>query len=94
VGAIDPNPMRCPKVPKGSFLVYYPTMAINVKFKDEFVLKARQVAKAEHRSVPSQIEFYFKIALIAEQNPDMSFKLIKEILSAQSEDADKEYLFG
>ena len=69
-------------------------MAINVKFKDEFVHKARQVAKAEHRSVPSQIEFYFKIALIAEQNPDMSFKLIKEILIAQSEDADKEYLLG
>lgn len=69
-------------------------MATNVKFKDEFVQKARQVAKAEHRSVPSQIEFYFKIALIAEQNPDLSFKLIKEILQAQSQDADTEYVFG
>ncbi len=69
-------------------------MATNVKFKDEFVIKARQVAKAEHRSVPSQIEFYFKIALIAEQNPDLSFKLIKEILQAQSQDADTEYVFG
>jgi len=69
-------------------------MATNVKFKDEFVMKARQIAKAEHRSVPSQIEFYFKIALIAEQNPDLSFKLIKEILQAQSQDADTEYVFG
>ena len=57
-------------------------------------MKARQIAKAEHRSVPSQIEFYFKIALIAEQNPDLSFKLIKEILQAQSQDADTEYVFG
>jgi hypothetical protein len=65
-----------------------------VKFKDEFVIKARQVAKAEHRSVPSQIEFYFKIALIAEQNPELSFKLIKEILQAQSQDADTDYVFG
>ncbi|CAN1514566.1 ParD-like antitoxin of type II bacterial toxin-antitoxin system [Candidatus Nanopelagicaceae bacterium] len=69
-------------------------MATNVKFKDEFVIKARQVAKAEHRSVPSQIEFYFKIALIAEQNPELSFKLIKEILQAQSQDADTDYVFG
>ena len=69
-------------------------MATNVKFQDEFVMKARQIAKAEHRSVPSQIEFYFKIALIAEQNPDLSFKLIKEILQAQSQDADTEYVFG
>lgn len=68
-------------------------MATNVKFKDEFVIKARQVAKAEHRSVPSQIEFYFKIALIAEQNPELSFKLIKEILQAQSQDADTDYVF-
>ena len=69
-------------------------MATNVKFKDEFVIKARQVAKAEHRSVPSQIEFYFKIALIAEQNPELSFKLIKEILQSQSQDADTDYVFG
>lgn len=69
-------------------------MPTNVKFKDEFVAKARQVAKAEHRSVPSQIEFYFKIAQIAEQNPDLSFKLIREILHAQSEDAHEEYVFG
>ena len=69
-------------------------MPTNVKFKDEFVARARQVAKAEHRSVPSQIEFYFKIALLAEQNPEMSFKLIKDILHAQSEDATEEYVFG
>jgi hypothetical protein len=83
--------IRFLKVP---FWVYSSAMATNVKFKDEFVQKARQVAKAEHRSVPSQIEFYFKIALIAEQNPEMSFKLIKEILHAQSEEANEEYVFG
>jgi hypothetical protein len=74
--------------------VYPAGMPTNVKFKDEFVTKARQIARAEHRSLPSQIEFYFKIALIAEQNPDLSFNLIKEILRAQSEDAHEEYTFG
>ena len=86
---IDPNPVYAPKVPKGSFLVYSPDMATNVKFKDEFVQRARQVAKAEHRSVPSQIEFYFKIALAAEENPDLSFHAIKEIMAAR-EDQDTE----
>ena len=58
-------------------------MAIAVKLSDKLVANAKRIAKVEHRSVPSQIEYYFQIALIAEQNPDLSFKFSTlKILSA------------
>jgi hypothetical protein len=71
-----------------------PTMATNVKLSDELVAQASRIATIEHRSIPKQIEFYFKIAAIAEENPDLSFKLIKEILKADSEPESIPYIFG
>ena len=69
-------------------------MALNVKLSDELVQEARRIAAVEHRSVPKQIEFYFKMALIAEENPDLSFSLIREILKADAEEATEEYSFS
>jgi hypothetical protein len=69
-------------------------MAINVKLPESLVEEAKRIALAEHRSVPKQIEFYFRMAQIAEENPELSFKLIREILIAKSEEAVEEYQFG
>ena len=69
-------------------------MATNVKLSDELVRQAGRIAAVEHRSVPKQIEFYFKIAAIAEANPELSFKLIKEILKSDAEAAVGHYKFG
>jgi hypothetical protein len=69
-------------------------MAINVKLSEELVEDAKRRAAVDHRSVPKQIEFYFKMALIAEDNPDLSFSLIREILLAKSEAPTEEYIFG
>lgn len=69
-------------------------MAINVKLADDLVEDARRIAAIEHRSVPKQIEFYFRMALIAEENPDLSFSLIREILKADAEEATEEYKFS
>ncbi len=69
-------------------------MATNVKLSDELVRQAGRIAAVEHRSVPKQIEFYFKIAAIAEANPELSFKLIKEILKSDAEAAVGHYTFG
>lgn len=69
-------------------------MAINVKLADDLVADAKRIAAVEHRSVPKQIEFYFRIALIAEENPDLSFSLIREILKADAEEATEEYQFN
>lgn len=45
-------------------------------------------------AAPSQIEHQIQIALMAKQNPDLSFKLIQELLKAKSEPVDQEYTFG
>lgn len=70
------------------------TVAINVKLAENLVADARRIAAVEHRSVPKQIEFYFRMALIAEENPDLSFSLIREILKADAEEATEEYQFN
>ena len=70
-------------------LGYLLPMSTSVKLNDDFVMRARKIALAEHRTLPSQIEFYFKIALAAEENPDLSFHAIKEIMAAR-EDRDTE----
>ncbi len=69
-------------------------MATTVKLADELVEDAKRIAAIEHRSVPKQIEFYFRIGLAAEQNPDLSFSLVRELLRADAEDATEEYIFG
>jgi len=69
-------------------------MAITVKLSDKLVADAKRIAKVEHRSVPNQIEYYFQIALIAEQNPELSFSLIRQLLKADAEGGAKEYRQG
>ena len=69
-------------------------MATNVKLSDDLVKAAARIAAIEHRSIPKQIEFYFKIAAIAEANPELSFALIKEILKSDAEATVGHYQFG
>lgn len=70
------------------------SMATNVKLSDDLVKTAGRIAAIEHRSIPKQIEFYFKIAAIAEANPELSFTLIKEILKSDTEATSGHYQFG
>jgi hypothetical protein len=88
--------------PPGAFDFWYAdpvelkeaAVAQTVKLSDELVEDAKRIAAVEHRSVPRQIEFYFRMALIAEENPDLSFSLIREIMKADAEEATEEYSFG
>jgi len=68
-------------------------MATPVKLSDELVEQAKRIATAEHRSVPKQIEYYFRLAQIAEENPDLPFSLIRDLLLADTEEAQSEYRF-
>lgn len=68
-------------------------MATTVKLADHLVDDAKRMAAIEHRSVPKQIEFYYQIARTAEQNPDLSFDLIRELLRSKSEEPSGEYQF-
>lgn len=69
-------------------------MSINVKLSDTLVDQARRYAVIEHRSVPKQIEYWSQIGKIAEENPDLPFSMIRDILIADQEEAVGEYQFG
>lgn len=69
-------------------------MSINVKLSETLVDQARRYAAIEHRSVPKQIEYWSQIGKIAEENPDLPFSAIREILIADQEDTVGEYQFG
>ncbi len=53
-------------------------MSIAVRISDDLVKKAR--SRALKRSIAGQIEYWAKIGEIAEDNPDLPFSLIQNIL--------------
>ncbi|MBW8068303.1 MAG: hypothetical protein GJU73_12815 [Ferrovum sp.] len=69
-------------------------MSINVKLSESLVDQARRHAVIQHRSLPKQIEYWSQIGKIAEENPDLPFSLIREILIADQEAPIGEYQFG
>lgn len=72
-------------------------MSTAVRISDQLVDDAKIQSKVKNRSLTGQIEYWAKIGKIAEENPDLSYALIKEILTAVEElDNGKgiEYKFG
>ncbi|MBL8499521.1 MAG: ParD-like family protein [Nitrosomonas sp.] len=68
-------------------------MSINVKLSENLVNQAKQYAQIEHRSIPKQIEYWSRIGKIAEENPDLTFTMIRQIMIADSEEPSGEYQF-
>lgn len=62
-------------------------MTANVKLSASLVEQAKHHARAQHRSVPKQIEYRSRIGKAAEENPDLPFAMIRDILIAQQEEA-------
>jgi hypothetical protein len=60
------------------------TMA-TVKLSKDIVSEARIMSKALNRSLAGQIEHWAKIGRLAEENPDLTYAFIKNILIAQQE---------
>ena len=72
-------------------------MATAVRVSDELVGEARKFSRIDHRSVAGQIEHWARIGKCAEENPDLPYSLIKEILIGLDEldQGEKtEYKFG
>jgi hypothetical protein len=61
-------------------------MSTTVKLSDEIVKAARQYGAVYSRSVPKQIEFWSRIGKIAEENPDLPYHFIKDLLLAMEDD--------
>jgi len=68
-------------------------MAVNVKLPEELVAEAKRYGGIHHRSLPKQIEHWYRMGKIAEENPDLPFSMIRDILIAREEDAADEYTF-
>ncbi len=72
-------------------------MASAVRVSDELVREARIFSKVDQRSLTGQIEHWAKIGKCAEENPDLTYNLIKDILIGLVEfeqGESSEYKFG
>ena len=74
-----------------------PNMATAVRVSEDLVQEARKYSRVDHRSITGQIEHWARIGKCAEENPDLTYDLIKEILIGieELEHGDlSEYKFG
>jgi len=72
-------------------------MTTAVRIKDELVKEAKKYSKIDNRSLTGQIEHWARIGKCAEENPDLTYSLIKDILIGLAElerGESSEYKFG
>lgn len=72
-------------------------MSIAIKISDEIANEARITAKITRRSMAGQVEYWAYIGKIAEDNPDLSFAEINDILLGREqlkEGFGTPYVFG
>ena len=72
-------------------------MATDVRISETLVSEARKFSKVDHRSLTGQIEHWATIGKCSEENPDLTYDLIKEIFLGIEElnSGEKtEYKFG
>lgn len=55
-------------------------MPTSVKISDELAKKARIRSKVEKRSIAGQIEYWATAGEIVEDNPDLPYSFIKDVL--------------
>ena len=72
-------------------------MTTAVRITDELARDAKMFSKIDKRSLTGQIEHWARIGKCAEENPDLTYNLIKDILIGLSElehGESSEYKFG
>ena len=72
-------------------------MATAVRISEKLVNDAKKYSRIDHRSLTGQIEHWARLGKCAEENPDLTYSLIKEILIGveELEQGEKsEYKFG
>jgi len=55
-------------------------MATAVRVSDKLMKEARLVSAVDNRSVTGQIEHWARIGRCAEENPELTYSLLKDIL--------------
>jgi len=72
-------------------------MSTAVRVSTKLVTEAKKYSKIENRSVTAQIEYWAKIGKYAEENPDLTYSLIKDLIIGIAElesGESSEYTFG
>jgi hypothetical protein len=72
-------------------------MALAIRISEELAEEAKKFSKIEHRSLTGQIEHWARIGKSSEENSDLTYILIKEILLGIEEldqNEKTEYEFG
>ena len=72
-------------------------MATAVRVSEQLINDAKRFSRVDHRSVAGQIEHWARMGKCVEENPDLPYSLIKEILIGleEMEQGEKtEYVFG
>lgn len=72
-------------------------MSVAVRISTPLADKAKSRSRAMHRSVAKQIEYWAQMGEILEDNPDLSFSILQEILIGREEARNGEltpYEFG
>ncbi len=72
-------------------------MAIAIRISDDLVSEAKKYSRIDHRSLTGQVEHWARIGKCAEENPDLPYSFIKDLLIGIDEldQGDKsEYRFG
>jgi hypothetical protein len=60
-------------------------MSSALRISDELVKEAREQSRIDHRSLTGQIEHRARIGKTAEENPDLTLALIRDILIGMEE---------
>jgi hypothetical protein len=72
-------------------------MSTAVRVSEELLVEAKKFSRIDHRSLAGQIEHWARMGKCAEENPDLTYSLIKEILMGleELEQGERtEYSFG
>ena len=72
-------------------------MTTAVRVSENLVRDARMISAVDNRSVTGQIEHWARVGKCAEENPDLTYRLIKDILIGIEEldqGESSEYHFG
>jgi len=60
-------------------------MAQTVRLPDELMTEIKIVAQAENRSIPKQVEHWISIGKMVEDNPDLTYELIRGVMLAKAQ---------
>ena len=72
-------------------------MAMAIRISEELAGEAKKYSRIDHRSLTGQIEHWARIGKCSEENPDLTYSLIKEMLVGIEEldrNEKTEYQFG